>query len=455
MKDLTKGKPIKLVLQFAIPIMLGNIFQLFYSLADTRIVGNYLGERALAAVGATGSLNNMIIGFLLGMTNGFALISARSFGAKDEAHLKKAAAATFLLGILASLIFTILSVGFLPQILTLLNTPEWLIPLAMRYFRIILLGMTASMLYNVCSGLLRAIGDTITPLIFLITSTILNVGMDLLFVKGFGMGVEGAAYATVLSQVLAFIACFLYLWKKYPILHFGKEDLRLTKKLVKEMYTAGLSMGFMGSLVNFGSVALQSAINTFGENIIVAHTAARKISEIFMLPFSVFGMTMATFCGQNKGAHRMDRVKQGLVQSILLVWAWCLLVILAAYALAPWMVHMVTASQEAVIINTAAKYLRVNTPFYFICTVICLVRNCMQGIGDSLTPIVSSLIELVGKVFVAFILAKYYGYMAVMISEPLTWVFMVIPLLVMIRKEIPAGRIVQKEARQRTDEGTI
>ncbi|MGN1160413.1 MAG: MATE family efflux transporter [Lachnospiraceae bacterium] len=439
MKDLTKGKPIKLILQFAIPVMLGNIFQLFYSLADTRIVGSCLGEEALAAVGSTSSLNSMIVGFLLGLTNGFAIISARSFGAKDEKHLKRAVAATFELGILTSLALTIVSVSFLPQILKLLNTPENLIPLAVRYFRVILLGMTVSMLYNVCSGLLRAIGDTVTPLIFLILSTFLNVGLNLLLIKGFGMGVEGAAYATVLSQGIAFVSCLIYLWKKYPILHFGKEQLKLSGELVREMYATGLSMGFMGCLVNIGSVALQSAINTFGDSIIVAHTAARKISELFMLPFSVFGITMATYCGQNKGAGRIDRVRKGLLQSILLVWVWCLFVILAAYTVAPWMIRMVTATENQEIIDTASRYLRINTPLYFICTVICLVRNGMQGIGDSVTPIVSSFIELVGKVVVAFLLAPRLGYMAIMISEPLTWIFMVIPLLVMIRKELKTG----------------
>lgn len=439
MKDLTKGKPIKLILQFAIPVMLGNIFQLFYSLADTRIVGSCLGEEALAAVGSTSSLNSMIVGFLLGLTNGFAIISARSFGAKDEKHLKRAVAATFELGILTSLALTIVSVSFLPQILRLLNTPENLIPLAVRYFRVILLGMTVSMLYNVCSGLLRAIGDTVTPLIFLILSTFLNVGLNLLLIKGFGMGVEGAAYATVLSQGIAFVSCLIYLWKKYPILHFGKEQLKLNRELVREMYATGLSMGFMGCLVNIGSVALQSAINTFGDSIIVAHTAARKISELFMLPFSVFGITMATYCGQNKGAGRIDRVRKGLIQSILLVWVWCLFVILAAYTVAPWMIRMVTSTENQEIIDTASRYLRINTPLYFICTVICLVRNGMQGIGDSVTPIVSSFIELVGKVVVAFLLAPRLGYMAIMISEPLTWIFMVIPLLVMIRKELKTG----------------
>ncbi len=435
MKDLTKGKPLALILRFAVPIMIGNIFQLFYSLADTRIVGSCLGEQALASVGVTSSLNNMIIGFLIGMTNGFAIITARSFGAKDEEHLRRAVAGTFVLGTATSLVFTVASVAFLPQILRLLHTGEELMPLAVRYFRIILLGMTASMLYNVCAGLLRAIGDTVTPLIFLMISALLNVGLDLLFIRVFGFGVEGAAAATVLSQTIAFAACFCYLWKRYPILHFTGADCRLGRGTVGELYGTGLSVGFMGSLVNFGSVALQGAINGFGEDIIVAHTAARKISELFMLPFAVFGMTMATYCGQNIGAGRPDRVKQGLFQGILVVWGWCALVLLAAYTIAPWLVRAVTGTENTDIIETASLYLRWNTPFYAVPTVICLVRNAMQGIGDGVTPLVSSTIELIGKVLVAVVFSGYFGYMAVILSEPVTWIFMVIPLLIKMRTD--------------------
>lgn len=430
MRDLTQGKPLKLILQFAIPIMLGNIFQLFYSLADTRIVGSYLGEQALASVGVTSSLNSMIIGFLIGLTNGFAIITARGFGAKDEAHVRRAVAGTFVLGIATSVLLTVVSVLFLPDILRILNTGEELIPLAVRYFRIILLGMTVSMLYNVCAGLLRAIGDTVAPLVFLMVSALLNVGLDLLFVRVLALGVEGAAAATVLSQVIAFAACFCYLWKRYPILHVHREECRLKADTVKELYVTGLSVGFMGCLVNIGSVALQGAINSFGEHTIVAHTAARKISELFMLPFAVFGTTMATYSGQNMGAGRPDRIKKGLMQAILVVWGWCLLVLLAAYAAGEWLVSAVTATQERDIIETAALYLRMNTPFYAIPTVICLARNAMQGMGDTVTPLISSGVELVGKVLVAVVFSGYFGYMAVIWSEPVTWILMVIPLLI-------------------------
>lgn len=433
MKDLTKGKILPLLLGFAVPIAVGNIFQLFYSLVDTRIVGSFLGEEALAAVGATSSLNNMIIGFLLGMTNGFAIIVARYFGAKDHDNLKRAVAATFILGIGMAFIFTIVSVSLLRFILVGLQTPKNLLDLSVEYFRIILFGMTGAMLYNVCAGLFRAIGDSLTPLLFLIASTFVNIGLDLLFVCVFHLGVAGAAWATILSQYGSFACCFIYMRKRYDILLFGKKDCHLKRDMVKEMLSIGFSMGFMNSLINIGSVALQGAINSLQDtNYIVAHTAARKITEVFMLPFSVFGTTMATFCGQNLGAGKNDRIKKGLWRVIWITWAWCAGMIILAYTVAPVLVHLITDTTQVKVIATASLYLRMNTILYFIPAVICILRNAMQGIGDSITPVISSSLELLCKVLVAVFLTPYLGYWAIIWSEPISWVIMVIPLLIRI-----------------------
>lgn len=433
MKDLTKGKILPLLLGFAVPIAVGNIFQLFYSLADTRIVGSFLGEEALVAVGATSSLNNMIIGFLLGMTNGFAIIVARYFGAKDHDNLKRAVAATFILGIGMAFIFTIVSVSLLRFILVGLQTPKNLLDLSVEYFRIILFGMTGAMLYNVCAGLFRAIGDSLTPLLFLIASTFVNIGLDLLFVCVFHLGVAGAAWATILSQYGSFACCFIYMRKRYDILLFGKKDCHLKRDMVKEMLSIGFSMGFMNSLINIGSVALQGAINSLQDtNYIVAHTAARKITEVFMLPFSVFGTTMATFCGQNLGAGKNDRIKKGLWRVIWITWAWCAGMIILAYTVAPVLVHLITDTTQVKVIATASLYLRMNTILYFIPAVICILRNAMQGIGDSITPVISSSLELLCKVLVAVFLTPYLGYWAIIWSEPISWVIMVIPLLIRI-----------------------
>lgn len=435
MKDLTKGNPCKLILSFALPICIGNILQIFYSLADTRIVGEFLGEDALAAVGSTSSLNNMIIGFLLGLTNGFAIVSARYFGEKDMQRLKRSAVADFMLGGLVAILLTVVSVGFLPMILRGLHTPDSLMVQASSYFRIILLGMIFSMLYNVCAGLLRSIGDSLTPLLFLIFSVLANIGLDILFVVVFRMGVEGAALATVAAQTLSFILCYIYMWKRYEILRFGIQDFHPEKRMIKEMLQTGLSMGFMNSLINIGSVALQGAINSLDNtDYIVAQTAARKITEIFMLPFAVFGTAMATYSGQNMGAGKPERIRRGVRDIILITWVWCGFMILLSYTVVPDLVRFITASDNRSVIHAATLYLRVDSVFYFVPALICILRNVMQGVGDTVTPVVSSSIELICKVLVALFLTPILGYMAIILSEPIAWVLMVVPLLLAIRK---------------------
>ena len=432
MKDLTKGNPGKLMIQFAIPILIGNIFQLFYSLVDTRIVGSTLGTDALAAVGATSSVKKLVIVFLIGLTNGFAILAARDFGAQRYIELRKVVANILKLGLIISFILTLLSVSFLEPLLMVLNMPEDLMMEGMAYIKVILLGMTASMLYNVCASVLRAIGDTVTPLLFLIGSTIMNIGLDYLFILGFKMGVEGAAYATVIAQSIAAMLCFIYIWKRYPMLHIKKEDFKHDCMLSRALLTSGLSMGMMQSLVSLGTVTLQSAINQLGTHIIVAHTGARKVTEIFMLPFSVLGMTMATYCSQNLGAGKIERIKKGLKQVLLVAWGWCLIVTLASYTIAPTLIQLVTATQLQEVIETATLYLRIDTLFYFVPAMISILRNALQGLGDHIMPIVSSSIELVGKVLVVLFLTPVLGYMGIILAEPIVWVLMVIPLIVRI-----------------------
>lgn len=432
MKDLTKGNPLKLILEFAIPIAIGSLLQLLYSLADTRIVGETLGDMALAAVGATNSVNTLIVGFLTGLTNGFAIMVARSFGANKEDELKKSVAATITLGIITSLVLTFFSVTFLLPLLRGLNTPENVIAQSYAYIRIIFLGMTVSMLYNVCSGILRAIGDSLTPLLFLIMSSVINIILDYTFILVLKFGVEGAAYATVIAQTVSAMACFAYMIRRYPVLRLTKKDFAFDKKMVSLMYKSGLSMGFMSSLVSLGTVALQSSINTFGINTIVAHTAARKITEIFMLPFSVFGMTMATYCGQNLGAGEIARIKKGIKLVILITWVWCIGTMIASYTVVPEMVKMITGMDVYEITDTATLYLKIDTLFYFVPAMICILRNAMQGIGDHITPVISSTIELVGKVLIVLVLTPKLEYMGIILAEPIVWILMVIPLIIQI-----------------------
>ncbi len=430
MKDLTNGKPLKLIITFAIPLFIGQLFQLFYSLVDTRIVGQILGETSLAAVGSTTSLSDMLIGLLNGLTNGFAIIISTFYGAKDYINMKKSIAATLLLSIGFTIIISILCLLLNNQILSILNISDAILSQAKSYICVILAGLIASTIYNAYAAILRAIGDSFTPLIFLVISTITNIALDYIFILWFDMNVAGAAFATVVSQGISAVLCFFYVKKRYPQLSLEKKDYIPVKNIYNKLIKTGLSMGFMVSFVNIGTVALQTSINTFGTNIIVAHTAARKATTMFMLPFSVFGTTLATYCGQNLGAKEYNRIKQGIKQTVLLTFIWCIFVIITAYTIAPTIIHIITASDIKKVMDTASLYLRVNTSLYFVPAVICLFRNSMQGFGDSKTPVFSSSLELIGKVLIAFFLAPRIGYWGIIIAEPIVWIIMVIPLII-------------------------
>lgn len=437
MKDLTTGKPIKIILLFAIPLFIGQLFQLFYSLADTRIVGAILGETSLAAVGATTTLSDFLIGLLNGFTNGCAIIIATYFGSGDRDNMKKAIGGTILSGIVLSVLISAGCLLFLPRILGALNVADFLIAESKAYIGIVLAGLLAATLYNVCAAILRALGDTFTPLLFLILAAVLNVVLDYTLIKYGNMGVAGAALATVIAQAVSAVLCFFYMKVRYPELSLRREDFRFDKIIYKKLIATGSSMGFMVAFVNLGTLALQITINTFNQDIIVAHTAARKATNIFMLPFSVLGTTLATFCGQNLGAGKYSRIKTGLRDTLLLTFIWCAGVALVAYTLSGPLVHMITASDNEVILSTASLYLKVNTSFYFVTAIICLFRNSMQGFGDNKTPVFSSSLELIGKVAISFLLAPAIGYMGIIVAEPIVWFIMVIPLIVnMVRNPI-------------------
>lgn len=446
MKTLTKGTPLKVILFFAIPLYIGQLFQLCYSLIDTHIIGSALGETSLAAVGTTTPLSDMLIEFLNGIICGFGIIIPTCFGANEEKKMRKAIGGTVFLGITFTLLISVLCLLFLPQILEALHVSDELMAEASAYIKIIIAGLIATTLYNICAAILRAIGDSFTPLLFLIISNVLNIFLDYFFVLNLGKGVVGAAAATVISQALSALLCFLYMRKKYPQIVLRKEDVAPDKEVYGQLLPTGLSMGFMISFVTLGSLALQTGINTLGTNIIVAHTGARKATTIFLIPFFVLGTALATYCGQNLGAKKYARIKKGIKDTILLSFGWCVIVLAVVFTFSAPIVHLITASAEPEVLNNASLYLKVNASFYFLPALICILRNSMQGFGDSRTPLISSLIELAGKVMIALFLVPSIGYMGVIVSEPIVWAFMVIPLLISIlRNPIFKGNIYSIE----------
>ena len=428
--SLTEGKILKSLVIFAIPILIGNIFQQLYNVADTAIIGNVLGDQALAAVGATSALYSLVIGFANGITNGFSVVLARVFGEKDEEKLKQTSALIYFLTVIISIILTLASVISLHSILVMLKTPENILPKTESYLHIILTFAIVTMLYNMFSGILRAIGDSKTPLYFLLLSSALNVGLDFLFVKGLDRGIGGAAEATVIAQIVSVSLCIVYIWKKCPVLKFSMRYLKWDKALVKELLLTGFSMGLMLVVVSIGSVALQSAVNSLGEQIIAAHTAARKIDEIFMMPLGTLATAAATFASQNFGAGKYDRVYKGIKDAVLIAIGWSACAILIVFAIGKYMVKWLTGTSDAEIISNALMYMKINIVFFLVLSILLVLRSSLQGVGRKIVPVLGSGVELILKFGAVNIITNRLGYFGVCILEPIIWGICAIMVLV-------------------------
>lgn len=419
--DMTRGNPLKIILLFALPILVGNIFQLFYNIVDAMVVGHVLGEDSFAAVGATSAVYSLIISFANGMANGFSIIAARFFGAKEEDKLRKSFASSICLAAVISVVLTILGQVFLRPMLNLLKTPPDIIDEAYSYISFILLFVIVTMFYNLLAGILRAVGNSKMPLVFLVIASITNVVLDIVFIAIIKMGIRGAAIATVISQIFSLVLCIIYVVKKCPFLHLKKQDFKVQKKLMIDLFTTGLSMALMFSIVAIGTVILQSAINDFGKMTIAAHTAARKISEIFMLPIATIGVAASTYASQNYGARNYKRIASGINYSFFLAGIWILISNLTVFLFASGIVTAVTGSVEVELIDTATRYLKINLPFYAFLAILVILRSVLQGMGSRAIPIFSSFIEFAGKFLVVGVLVPTMGYLGVCISEPMIW----------------------------------
>ena len=432
MKDLTVGKPMKVIWLFAVPMILGQIAQQLYSFTDSAIVGNYVSSQALAAVGATSVISNMIIGFLNSGTMGLAIPIAKYYGAKDYHNMRRCIGASAIMTLLASIVLTVLSLIFIRPILVLLKTPDDILDMAASYVIIIIVGIIFCSLYNLCANILRAVGDSKTPLIFLGISVVLNIVLDLMFIRAFDMGVRGAAIATDISQALAGILALIYILVKAKHLIPEKDEYSVEKSDRSDLIQSALAMGFMSCIVNIGTVILQRAINGLGTDIVTAHTAARKIFDILMFMLYIVGNAVTTYVSQNMGAGKMDRVKQGIKVALLYTFIWSAMSAVASYTIGDFLVYLVTGTHNKIVLLNATNYLKFNTIFYFVTTIICILRNAMQGLGDHVTPLVSSSLEMIGKIIIAFTLVPWLGYTGVILAEPLVWFIMVIPLLIQI-----------------------
>ena len=438
-KDMTSGSTMKLILGFAVPLLMGMLFQQVYGLVDTIIVGRFLGVSALAAVGATGSINFLIIGFCQGICNGFALPVAQRFGAKDYDGLRKYVGNSAVLSILFGGTITLVTVIACRPILELMQTPSDIIDLSYNYIVVIFAGIPAIMLYNILSAYLRSLGDSITPVIFLVLSAVLNIGLDLLFIVTFKWGVFGAAFATVLSQAVSGILCLLLIIKKFDILHLSRDDWRLDWNYSKYLLIMGLPMGLQYSITAIGSVILQASVNTLGSTAVASMTAGSKISLFVMCPFDALGSTMATFGGQNVGAGKLDRLGSGLRSAVILGAVYSTLILVVLIFFGRELILLFVSASEVTVIAQAKQFLVTNAAFYLMLALVNIVRFLIQGMGFSGFAVFAGVFEMVARALVGLVFVPIFGFTAACFASPLAWIFadcFLIPAFFHCRKKL-------------------
>lgn len=434
-RDMTVGNPVKLIISFSIPLLIGNLFQQLYSMVDAVIVGQFLGVDALAAVGTTGPLSFLILGFVMGMTGGFSVLVAQRFGAGDYKEMRHTVAMSTLLCVALSVLMTLLSVGLCWQLLELMNTAENIIGMAYDYIVVIFAGTFANVLYNILSGILRALGDSKTPLYFLILSSLLNVGLDLLFILNFQMGVAGAGYATVLSQLVSGLLCLVYMAKKFPILHFQRGDWRFSMPTCLHLLKIGSPMAFQFSITAIGVITLQGAVNSFGSSVTAAFTAASKVETLTQQLMSTLSTTTATFVGQNLGACKMERIREGVRRCRQITDISSLILMVVVFLFWRNFVSLFISGDQPEVFEAARTYLYIIMAFYLPLGWVNIFRNALQGMGEAFVPLMGGVMELIMRVVVATI-AVPFGFWAVCLASPMAWIGADIPLLITYRRRI-------------------
>ena len=433
--DLMHGPIFKSLVLFMLPILVSSLFQQLYNTVDTMIVGNVLGDTALAAIGSCGAIYELLVGFGLGIGNGLAIVAARAYGAQDEDLLKKTVAGSLVIGLIASLVITAAGFFGLRPLLELLDTPAEILEDAYGYIIVIDLGVLVMFAYNLCAGLLRAIGNSVMPLVFLLISSALNVVLDLWFIAELGMGVKGAAVATVLAQGVSVVLCVLYVAARVRILLPERRHFAVSGKLYWDLFSQSISMGLMSSIVSAGSVVLQYGINGLGTLTIAGHTAARKLFAFTDMPLIAMANAASTFVSQNYGARQPQRIRRGMRE----VWIYSVVVTVASVLLmnvwAEWMVRLVSGSVEPVVLENGARYLRWNAPFYAVLGVLLSTRYALQSLGEKILPLFSSVIELVGKILFVLVFIPRFAYDAVILCEPVVWCFMTLYLVAVYRRD--------------------
>lgn len=420
--DMTNGSITRAIIAFVLPILLGNIFQQAYSLADTAIAGYLLGDDALSAIGSTSSLFSFFMQFIGGFNGGLALVVARVFGENNKEKLKKTIASMLVFNLIITVIVMTFALTLIKPIMHLINIPDEIFDDAFRYIFVVFIGVGVTACYNIEANLLRAIGNSITPIVFLVVSSVINISLDVLFIAVFKLGIIGASLATVIAQLCSAILCFITISKGYKDLIVKKQHFKFEKTRYSEMFYAGITMALMNCIFAIGSLILQGAINGLGKAVIAGHLAARKIAEIFMLPMITVSTACSTIVSQNFGAKKFDRIKKTIKISVFMELSMAALFIAIVYIFAVPMINLVTSTQNETIVATAKQYLYINLPFYLYLGILYVLRTSIQSIGRRVPPLISSSIELASKLVAAFALTKMIGYLGVCVAEPISWV---------------------------------
>ena len=436
--DMTAGRPLKLIFRFFFPVLLGELFQQAYNMADTAIVGRFVGVQAFAGVVATGALFALVIGFLLGICYGFAIPVAQCFGANDMRQMRKFFANAIYLAALISAVMTLLTVIYTRDILRLVGTPAEIFEEAAAYISVIFGGMSATMLYNLSSSVLRSVGDTRTPLFLLVLSSFLNIALDLLFILVFKLGVTGAALATILAQLLSGVLCMALIFRKYRILRIHGDEWRPDAACLKRLMNIGLPMALQISFTAVGSIIIQRAVNSMGLTAVAAVGAAEKVMFLFSCPFGPIGATLATYCGQNFGAKRIDRIREGVRASLIVMLVYCAAAYAAQRVFGSRVALLFIDSGEAEILSLLTHYLNISCLFFpgFLC--ILIYRNSLQGLGYSRVAMLAGIVETAARIFVSFVIVPIRGFSGACATNPAAWclgaAFLILAYLHTLRK---------------------
>lgn len=425
--NLTEGAIVKSIILFTLPLIVSYLFQQLYNSADTFIIGHFLEESSLISMGACSEIFELLVGFGVGFGNGMAIIAARFFGAKDMEMLKKVTAASLIITLCVSLAVMVFSFFGLKPLLLFLNTPVENVDEALSYILLIMVFSGVLFFYNLFSGMLRAIGNSFIPLIFLVFSSLLNIVLDLIFIKS--MGLRGAAIATVLAQAMSALLCIIYIFFGEKILVPSRKHFKFDLNIYRNLAGQGLSMAMMTSIVHCGTVILQKGINNLDSMVIAGHLCARKVFGFVNIPFKILGISSATFISQNYGAGKIDRIKKGYKCINLMAFAWTAFLFVPICFFSRQIFEFISGSDNSIIIGYASSYLKISLYFFPVLSVLLITRNSLQGLGSKFLPLISSVIELLGKIlFTLFIIPKM-GQMGVILCEPIIWCIMTVQLV--------------------------